>query len=138
MFDGKIWVIGGLSGTFKNDVWYSSDGINWTEATSSADWSVRYNHESIVYNDKICVMGGRNYHNMLNDLWYSVDGINWVEVIDSADWEPREKFSALVYDDKVWIMGGTDSEYFNDVWYTLDGITWTEANNSADWLPRRG
>ena len=41
-FDGKIWVLGGSAKSYKNDVWYSTDGINWSEATKNAAWSVRW------------------------------------------------------------------------------------------------
>ncbi|WP_273568789.1 Kelch repeat-containing protein [Maribacter halichondriae] len=41
VFDNKIWVLGGLiqSGLnpiYENDVWFSSDGADWVEATSAA------------------------------------------------------------------------------------------------------
>ena len=29
VFNNKMWVIGGYDGTFKNDVWSSSDGFFW-------------------------------------------------------------------------------------------------------------
>jgi len=59
VFDNKIWVIGGYDGSsFKNDVWYSSDGVNWTLATDTALWSGRYGHTSVVFDNKIWVIGG--------------------------------------------------------------------------------
>jgi len=38
-YDGKIWVLGGIGsdGNRLNDVWYSSDGENWSMATAAAD-----------------------------------------------------------------------------------------------------
>jgi len=43
-FDNKIWVMGGWSDDYEryyNDVWYSSDGVNWIRATASAGWLER-------------------------------------------------------------------------------------------------
>src|SRR3989338_3258283 len=80
----KIWVIGGLdaSSVRKNDVWYSSDGVNWNMATSNAGWTPRYGHASVVFRDpadnidKIWVFGGYD-GTSLNDVWCSQDGIAW-------------------------------------------------------------
>jgi hypothetical protein len=38
VYENKLWVGGGISGDlyYFNDVWNSSDGINWTEVTSNA------------------------------------------------------------------------------------------------------
>ena len=64
-----MWVLGGykrLSGTgsdtrssFYNDVWYSSNGSNWIQATSSANWSERWGLKCLVFEDKIWVLGGQ-------------------------------------------------------------------------------
>ena len=32
--DGKIWIMGGGGHGYTNDVWSSSDGVNWTRATA--------------------------------------------------------------------------------------------------------
>ena len=40
VYDGRMWVIGGHSpandGQDLNDVWWSTDGANWTLATAAA------------------------------------------------------------------------------------------------------
>ena len=73
VFDNKMWVMGGydIFDGLKNDVWYSTDGITWTEATASASWSVRYEHSSVVFDNNIWVMGGDGDFIMYNDVWYS-------------------------------------------------------------------
>ena len=40
-YNNKLWLMDGYinSSTKLNYVWYSSDGSNWTQATSSAEWS---------------------------------------------------------------------------------------------------
>ncbi len=43
VFDNKMWVMGGYD-NFKNDVWSSSDGANWTSTNALAGWSARAGH----------------------------------------------------------------------------------------------
>jgi hypothetical protein len=66
-----MWVLGGTTETAgKNDVWYSIDGTNWIRATDSAEWVERGWHTSIVFDNKMWVLGGWN-NGSRNDLWYS-------------------------------------------------------------------
>ncbi|HPG58876.1 MAG TPA: SUMF1/EgtB/PvdO family nonheme iron enzyme, partial [Candidatus Wallbacteria bacterium] len=54
--NGKLWVIGGYdSSTYKNDVWASTDGVTWSEATglSLSKFNVRAHHTAMVFNNKI-------------------------------------------------------------------------------------
>jgi hypothetical protein len=137
VYDDKMWVMGGQYWNFAfyvyyNDVWHSTDGMNWTQATSAAPWSGRSGHASVVYDDKMWVLGGDDK----NDVWYSADGINWTEATPAAAWEGRSLHTAVVYDNKMWVIGGGPS--LNDVWYSADGISWTQATSAAPWSGRNG
>jgi hypothetical protein len=70
-----MWVIGGYGTTQpypRNDVWYSTNGATWTQATAAAAFTARFKHDSAVFNNKIWVIGGTdNSSNNLNDVWYS-------------------------------------------------------------------
>jgi hypothetical protein len=114
------------------------DGSNWTEATSSAAWSARAAHTSLVFDNKMWVMGGGGAYK--NDVWYSTDGVTWTQATASAGWSARQNLASLVFDDKMWVIGGLgpSSNHKNDVWYSSDGITWTQATASAAWSSRRG
>jgi hypothetical protein len=142
VFQDKIWVMGGgyYSGAtyLLNDVWYSSDGITWDQATASADWSKRYYHTSVVYDNKIWIMGGMDSgYNAKNDVWYSIDGTTWFEATSSANWSARFYHTATVNQDKMWILGGRYSTTNkNDVWYSTNGEIWTQATASAPWSTR--
>ena len=60
VFQGKIWLIGGVNydtKETKNDVWYSEDGMRWTEA-EGVPWSPRWDHATTVFNEKIFLTGG--------------------------------------------------------------------------------
>src|SRR5205823_1368848 len=60
--DGKIWVLGGGNYVPKyqalNDVWCSSDGVKWEQVTREAPWAPRIWFSSVVYRDRIWVLGG--------------------------------------------------------------------------------
>jgi hypothetical protein len=122
-----MWVIGGyyytpgLGYVLLNDVWWSTDGENWTQATGSAPWLPRSGHESVVFDGKMWVMDGLiDIFSMLsiNDVWYSTDGANWTCTDDSAEWGRRFYHSGLVYDNKILVIGGC--RYYetaeDDVW----------------------
>ncbi len=140
-FHGKMWIMGGLySGpSYKNDVWYSTDGTAWTKAVENAGWSARYGHTSVVYDNKIWVLGGDNGGVRKNDVWYSTDGITWEKAIENAGWSPRTTHTSLIFDNKMWVIGGIDNtpSYKNDVWYSSDGITWNPATSNALWSGRQ-
>ena len=108
-------MLGGTDGTNYNDVWHSKDGINWTQTTASADWSGRRGHTSLVYDNKMWVLGGEDGTNRFNDVWYSTDGINWVQATGSADWSGLYNHTSLVYNNKIWVLGGNDGGRSNDV-----------------------
>ena len=148
VFKDKMWILGGIENYYfgnekslKNDVWYSSDGKEWIQATKSAGWSPRAYHQTVVFDGKIWVLGGGNYvpdHIAFNDVWCSDDGINWVKVTSSAPWAPRLWFSSVVYRDRMFVLGGWSKSHdnFGDVWYSKDGLNWTELKSKIIWKSR--
>ncbi len=149
VFQGKMWLLGGTenyyfgdSQSLKNDVWYSSDGQHWKQATPDAGWSPRAYHQAVVLNDRIYVFGGGNYvpeYHATNDVWSSADGVHWQQETDAAPWHPRLWFSSVVYRDRMWVLGGwsnNPSTNWGDVWYSQDGKTWTELKSDVIWKAR--
>jgi hypothetical protein len=139
--ESGIWVLGGRDAeypfAFRNDVWHSPDGLNWTEVTGAAGWTGRGRHEALLFNGKMWILGGERHDSQsyTNDVWYSEDGATWHLATDSAPWVARGGHSALVHDGRMWIVGGefqpqwiSADPYLSDVWYSLDGVLWTEAN----------
>ena len=139
VFDGKMWVLGGNDGSKKNDVWDSTNGIDWRKVkeNNDKDWSARQGHSSVVFDDKIWVMGGKDDKDKdKNDVWYSADGENWSEVTTNKLWSARVGHSSAVFDNKIWVMGGGDNDDKNDVWYSNNGADWNELTTSSSWSPR--
>ena len=143
VFDGKMWVLGGFrfnSGSvYLADVWSSSDGAIWMQATASPGWSGRSSHSSVVFNNKLWVIGGWDGSNYLNDVWSSEDGVTWTKATASAPWSARWYHSSVVFNNKLWVIGGSDgSNYLDDVWSSSDGTNWTEETPADAWSGRNG
>lgn len=134
--------------------------LTWERITKKADWSKRYDHDAVVFNDKIWVMGGYNPGVMngdtyFEDVWCSSDGKNWDLVVEDAPWLGRRGHELAVLGEgdnqALLLVGGFSADeetgyrqYNNDVWKTTDGKNWeivkettqpTESDNS-DWIPR--
>ncbi len=117
VYKGRVWILGGNDGSYKNDVWSSNDGISWREATTNANWSARSEHSSVVFDNKMWVLGGRDGSDK-KDVWYSTDGKNWSEVTTSSIWDARDAHSSVVFRDKIWVLGGKNNiANKNDVWF---------------------
>ena len=136
-----MWVIGGAdydpaTGEFKilNDVWSSSDGVVWTQATAAAAFPARSNHTSVVLGNKMWIIGGSGKNGYLHDVWSSSDGVTWTQATPAAAFSARSGHTSVVLGNKMWVIGGdnlVDSvndtyTYLHDVWSSSDGcVTWT-------------
>jgi hypothetical protein len=119
VFNNKMWVIGGMSGSGElNDVWSSSDGANWTEATANAAFPARWGHTCLVYNNLMWIIGGMGPYGTLNDVWSSPDGINWTVETETAIGSPFYLHSSVVLNNKMWILlGNTGTYILNNDWH---------------------
>ncbi len=142
VFDGKMWISGGkkdnLSGVPLNDIWYSSDGYNWTEATASAQWAARFGHAMVAHDGKLWVIGGQTAIGAVNDVWYSEDGVTWQLATSSASWSARCYQAVESYNGELWLFAGVASgPQLNDVWRSNNGVDWDLVTVAADWSPRQ-
>lgn len=120
VFKDRMWILGG--GTYDtpeqperkyyNDVWSSTDGVNWECHLEQAPWPQRQMHEVAVFDDKMWVLEGIHPVNS-NDVWCSADGVNWHE-LPNTPWAPRHAASVFVHDDALWLVAGNNME--SDVW----------------------
>jgi len=143
--NGSIVLMGGdigLVNGFENDVWRSTDnGASWTQVTSSARWSGRYGHTSVIMPDgSIVLMGGYSDGFFKNDVWRLTNyGVTWTQMTASAGWSARSFQSSIVAPDgSIVVMGGRyPTGEMNDVWRSKDyGTTWTQVTNNAEWTAR--
>jgi N-acetylneuraminic acid mutarotase len=100
-------------------------------------------HTSVVFNNKMWVIGGVNNLHQLNlpttrvptrKVYSSTDGSTWTEVGTNALPVATWGHSSVVFNSKMWVIGGynkTTSSTIRKVYSSSDGITWTEAGTDA-------
>ena len=139
VFDDRLWVIGGYDESIlKTDVWYSSDGVMWNQATADAGFPRRAFHASVVFDDKIWVIGGEGGSTKLNDVWYSSDGVSWTQATANAAFSTRGYHKSVVFDGKMWVIGGLGDDLYRDVWFSSDGENWTQTTGDIGYSDRIG
>jgi hypothetical protein len=158
VYQDKMWIVGGdvNQGHYHFDVWNSSDGRKWTfvNREKPVPWGPRALHYTVVFKDKIWVMGGQTIPNFASsdeaiyrDIWTTTDGIRWEPLKpEEPYWSPRGMIGgSTVFKDRIWILGGgtydtpkyPERNYYNDVWSSADGIRWERHTAAAPWAPRQ-
>lgn len=143
IFNDKMWVIAGseiskdLNNSYeRNDVWHSEDGVNWTQATENAAFHSRSGHVSVVFDNKMWVIGGATSNEesgsfeILADVWYSENGTDWTMATSDGGFGHFFHYRSVVFDEKIWLIGGQykDKMISNEVWYSSDGENWLKAS----------
>ena len=139
VYDDKLWLMGGSSGggtSYKNDVWYTTNGSIWTQVPASDHWSTRSGSGALVFNGEMWVISGLPGNK--TDIWSSSNGEDWVRDALSPGWSGRSEFGTTVFDSKMWMIGSLPTTYGNDVWWSSNGASWTQATSGAAWSDRRG
>ena len=121
MLNDKIYILGGGNYTpayhAKNDVWSSSDGVNWTCETEKAPWEPRLWFSAAVYRGRMWVLGGWSKEkDNFGDVWHSADGKNWQRLETKICWKARHEHSVFVFQDKLWVAGGHARPLSSEVW----------------------
>jgi hypothetical protein len=73
VFDNKMWVMAGgnlsTPGYNRNDVWYSSDGANWTELPNTP-WPTRHAGTVFVHDGHLWMVAGSHPGSTpIHDVW---------------------------------------------------------------------
>ena len=117
-----------------NDVWSTTDGVEWREETAQAPWSKRLWFSAATYRNRMWVTGGwskeptsRNW----GDVWYSQDGKSWTEYKPEVTWRERHEHSLYVHDDKLWVAGGMIPPLNNEVWSLSIPPDWFEKTTTG-------
>lgn len=117
--ENNLWMLGGSNEGDRrsyNDVWKTSDGINWVEVMKSAPWNAKHWHTTAFFDNKIWVMAGMNTAYEANDFWYSENGVDWRQLKTTIGVWPvgtRHAQSSTVYDNALWYMCGIST---NNAW----------------------
>lgn len=155
-FNNKLWIMGGQTfpmfpdGSYNigaaygyNDVWSSTDGLNWTLVTEHAPWPPRAMIMGQVVKDgKMWIMGGGvkgwSTYAEYNDVWNSEDGISWNQVTEHALWDPRIHVTTTTYNNEIWVLSGSPQYphiLTNEAWSSSDGVTWRNRTVGVKWQP---
>ena len=107
--NGKFVAVG-----FGGKIAYSSDGINWTAASSPVDVTL----VDVCYgNGKFVAVGNRK-------ILYSMDATTWTLIPDSGS--DYNFAGSVCYGNGKFVAGGTSGKMA----YSLDGISWTAVTDS--------
>jgi hypothetical protein len=120
-----------------NDVWTSTDGVTWEQATDAAPWEVRAGAAVAVKDDALYLLGGEDGFTCsplpdcvppyFNDVWRTTDGATWEQVTEAAGWSPRPGHVCKVVERQFVCFGGFGLiENPMDMWTSPDGATWTQ------------
>jgi Kelch motif len=147
VFQDKMWIIGGMSEiqttptTYYNDVWYSTDGKEWTCAVQSADFSRRADFGVTVLNGKIFVIDGELEMAANSQVWSSADGITWGLVTDKPEFqipgsnyvENHHGHSCTVWNDNIFFFGGyvTPDIVDSSLYFSGTGKNWCKMPQAA-------
>ena len=129
-YKGRLWVMGGWSGGYKNDVWSSADGKSWSLETAGT-WTGRERHRSVAYKGRLYVTGGKNGDGLRKEVWSWAPGeASWT--MTTPPWSARDRHQAVVHNGRLYVLGGNDGGRRNDVWSSADGANWRFEGN-AQW-----
>ena len=133
-----------IAGSLPASIGYSNNikvseidgGSNWTPSPDPG-FDERAFHTSVIFDEKIWVIGGlNNIDGRLSDVWY-YDGDDWTQATGSAEFGTRSGHSTVVFDNKLWLIGGYDGlGRRSDVWFSTDGVNWEQATRDAGFQPR--
>lgn len=108
------------------------------DTATSQIFPVRRNHTTVVFENKLWVIGGlqaRNSTVQYSDVWFSADGKNWTEKTSDGKFPSRAGHASVVFKGRMWIFGGDtglgkgqnpNTATQNDIWSSSDGQNWTQ------------
>jgi len=130
--NGKLYLFGGTIGIGNgdfgadlsaNEIWSSSDGINWVLETDRTLFSFKWGNPFVCvsFNNKMWVIMDSVPGKRSNEVWSSVDGKNWTLELASEAFSPRVGHKLVSFQNRLWLFAG---EYGHEIWSSIDGINW--------------
>ena len=151
-----MWIVGGdvNQGHYHDDVWNSADGKTWTLVNEGkpVPWGPRALHYTVVFRDKIWVMGGqtdaaasrRRRRPSTATSGTRPTASHWTRVeaggavlaaarhdrrqrrVQGPDLDPRRRHLRHA-------ARPPTRKFYNDVWSSADGVRWTRHVDAAPW-----
>lgn len=144
--NGELFMLGGwLYGPTTNEVWKTSDLVNWT-FVGFAPWPGRHGAAWLIHDNRMFVMGG----DLTEDVWSSADGASWTQHTAKAPFGQRYTPNAASLNGEIILYSGQDwgpvtwcyeqpdcfARGNRSVWKSRDGVEWVEILRDAPWAPR--
>lgn len=136
LHNNRLWLFGtatleasGVS-VEVNQVWSSTDGINWERETGMTQYSGLGDYEVASFAGKLWVVSGRDFDGAYSrNVWHSADGKEWQQVVPIPFFAGRVAHRVASYAGKLWLIGGEDrsNNQLSDVWVSENGLEWAEA-----------
>lgn len=140
-FAHYLWILGGFTPERTNEVWYSADGLTWSQA-AQPPWSPRNLAGAATLNGRMFLLGGYGRDGdqqptYFNDVYASVDGQSWELVTADAPWGPRAAFGLATHEGFLYLVAGNGPQGpYRDVWRTANGTSWELVTATAPWASR--
>lgn len=133
---------GRYAATYLNDVWRTTDGINW-DKVNATDYGIRSLHAMTVDTDgTIYIQGGQHGvifeaadssgNNPVRDydlVWKSTDGETWTTITDeeiaATGFFSRTGHEMIFYGDKIWTLPGQTN--------SVNHYSFTNPNHYGTW-----
>jgi N-acetylneuraminic acid mutarotase len=137
-------LLGGFYFRWQKEVSDALEHQQWIEMVETAPFEARALHSTVVYKNKLWVIGGWDGQSVKPDIWYSSDGKNWKVARSNAPFGGRAGHSAVVFNNRLWVIGGiyldksNNFRDLNDVWVSDDGINWSRVTRNAGFSSRGG
>ena len=107
----------GVAPDYLAKVFYSYDGLNWTESTSGSSYAPLGNSRGLgTDGNKFLTIGQQSAY-----VYTSTNGINWTQTsIGSVLFDYQVQ--TVAYNGQLWVAGGGIT---NTLAYSADGLSWT-------------
>jgi hypothetical protein len=117
------------------------DGSSWIQSVPSTGYAGRFLHSSLVFNNKLWILGGNGPGTFTWEVLSSPDGSNWNREA-SLGAIYRHSHGSAVFNggsgDEMRIVGGNEGHPLNDVWHSPDGVNCAQATLHAGFAARQG
>lgn len=156
-FKDKLWLFGGQQEDVfysqTNDIWSSEDGISWIQVTANAPFRPRYDHEAVVFDNKIWILGGAyntpcnetysdshcTHVEKLYDIWFSEDGTNWEKSSYELPFNLDYETIFIVIKDRIIVFDSMYLQAYSNpkrliYWVSEDGEHWVKTTWDYDVL----
>jgi hypothetical protein len=121
VWNGRLWVAGGVNSVTGNTVGYSLDGINWSQGTLTYNSGLL---NSMAWNGSLFICGSSSI-----SLGYSYDGITWYPA-EYVPVIPTPVIRSVAWTGTIWVATGVNSDG-GVVLYSYNGTIWHNSSNGS-------